>query len=77
LSGPYYTKSGGGTKGSGTFRGEYVVSYTYVVGDWVVPTRAYATAAAKGLNLSQGNIWTVINGGRNTCGGYKWVLKTI
>lgn len=34
-----------------------------------------ATAAAKELGLSQGNIWTVINGGRNTCGGYKWRLK--
>jgi hypothetical protein len=34
-----------------------------------------ATAAAKELGLSQGNIWTVINGGRNTCGGYKWKLK--
>lgn len=33
------------------------------------------TAAAKELGLSQGNIWTVINGGRNTCGGYKWKLK--
>lgn len=32
-------------------------------------------AAAKELGLSQGNIWTVINGGRNTCGGYKWKLK--
>lgn len=32
-------------------------------------------AAAKELGLSQGNIWTVINGGRNTCGGYKWRLK--
>ncbi len=36
-----------------------------------------ATAASKELGLSQGNIWTVINGGRNTCGGYKWKLKTI
>lgn len=34
-----------------------------------------ATAAAKELSLSQGNIWTVINGGRKTCGGYKWKLK--
>jgi len=34
-----------------------------------------AHAAAKELGLSQGNIWTVINGGRNTCGGYKWKLK--
>ena len=41
-----------------------------LVKEWVS-----ATAAAKELNLSQGNIWTVINGGRNTCGGYKWKLK--
>lgn len=34
-----------------------------------------ATAAAKELSLSQGNIWTVINGGRKTCGGYNWKLK--
>ena len=34
-----------------------------------------ATAAAKELNLSQGNIWMVINGDRNTCGDYKWKLK--
>lgn len=43
-----------------------------LVKEWVS-----ATAAAKELGLSQGNIWTVINGGRNTCGGYKWKLKTI
>lgn len=34
-----------------------------------------ANDAAKNLNLSQGNIWSVINGGRNTCGGFKWKLK--
>lgn len=34
-----------------------------------------ATAAAKELNLSQGNIWSVINGNRKRCGGYKWELK--
>ena len=34
-----------------------------------------ATAAAKELGLSQGNIWSVINGNRNKCGGYKWKLK--
>jgi len=34
-----------------------------------------ATAAAKELKLSQGNIWSVINGNRNKCGGYKWKLK--
>jgi group I intron endonuclease len=41
-----------------------------LVKEWVS-----ATAAAKELGLSQGNIWTVINGGRNTCGGFKWKLK--
>ena len=33
--------------------------------------------AAEQLGLSQGNIWSVINGDRKTCGGYKWVLKKI
>jgi hypothetical protein len=43
-----------------------------LVKEWVS-----ATAAAKELKLSQGNIWSVINGGRNTCGGYKWRLKKV
>lgn len=34
-----------------------------------------ASDAAKNLGLSQGNIWSVINGDRNTCGGFKWKLK--
>lgn len=34
-----------------------------------------ASAAAKELKLSQGNIWSVINGKRNKCGGFKWKLK--
>lgn len=34
-----------------------------------------ASYAAEQLGLSQGNIWSVINGDRNTCGGYKWMLK--
>lgn len=34
-----------------------------------------ATAAAKELGLSQGNIWSVINGNRKKCGGYIWKLK--
>lgn len=33
-----------------------------------------ASAAAKELKLSQGNIWSVINGNRNKCGGFKWKL---
>jgi len=41
-----------------------------LVKEWVS-----ATAAAKELDLSQGNIWTAINGGRNTCGGFKWKIK--
>lgn len=36
---------------------------------------ASAKSAAQQLKLSQGNIWSVINGKRNTCGGYKWKLK--
>lgn len=31
-----------------------------------------ASDAAKNLGLSQGNIWSVINGDRNTCGNFKW-----
>ena len=34
-----------------------------------------ATYAAKKLGLNQGNIWSVINGDRNTCGGFKWEIK--
>ena len=34
-----------------------------------------AHAAAKELNLSQGNIWSVINGHRKKCGGFIWILK--
>lgn len=34
-----------------------------------------ASYAAEQLGLSQGNIWSVINGDRNTCGGFKWKLK--
>ena len=34
-----------------------------------------ASDAAKNLGLSQGNIWSVINGDRNTCGGFKWKLN--
>lgn len=49
MAGPYKTKSGGGTIGLGTYRGEHVVSSTWAVGDRVVPTRAYAPAAAKGF----------------------------
>lgn len=41
-----------------------------IIKEWVS-----AHTAAKELGLSQGNIWTVINGGRNTCGGFKWRLK--
>jgi group I intron endonuclease len=31
--------------------------------------------AASTLNLSQGNIWSVINGKRKQCGKFKWILK--
>jgi group I intron endonuclease len=41
-----------------------------IIREWVS-----ATAASKELKLSQGNIWSVINGNRNKCGGYKWKLK--
>lgn len=34
-----------------------------------------ASDAAKKLGLSQGNIWSVINGKRKKCGGYKWQIK--
>ena len=38
-----------------------------VISEW-----ASAHNAAKTLNLSQGNIFMVLNGFRKTCGGYKW-----
>lgn len=41
-----------------------------IIREWVS-----AHAAAKSLKLSQGNICSVINGDRKTCGGYKWKLK--
>lgn len=31
--------------------------------------------AANSLGLSQGNIWMVLNGKRNSCGGFKWKKK--
>lgn len=48
MAGPYYTKIPASTIGSGTYRGLYVVSSTYAVGDIVVPTVGYGVAAAKG-----------------------------
>lgn len=41
-----------------------------IIKEWIS-----STAAAKNLNLSQGNIWSVINGNRKTCGNYKWKVK--
>lgn len=41
-----------------------------IIREWVS-----ATAAAKELKLSQGNIQSVITGKRKSCGGYKWKLK--
>lgn len=41
-----------------------------IIKEWVS-----AHAAAKELGLSQGNICMVINGFRQSCGGYKWKLK--
>lgn len=32
-------------------------------------------AATKALNIKQGMISAVCNGGRKTCGGYKWKFK--
>lgn len=43
-----YVENGGGTPGSGTYRGDWQPSQTWAVGDRVVPTRAYGTANAKG-----------------------------
>lgn len=47
MAGPWYTKGAGGTTGAGTYRGFYIASTTWAIGDIVVPTVAYATAAAK------------------------------
>jgi len=44
-------------------------------GNKVINEWRSAKYAAEQLGLSQGNIWTVINGGRNTCGGFKWKIK--
>lgn len=49
MAGPYYARAAAPTPGSGTYRGLYVVSTAWAVGDIIVPTLAYATAAAKGF----------------------------
>lgn len=43
-----------------------------LIKEWVSSTNA-----AKKLNLSQGNICSVINGKRKSCGGFKWKLKKL
>lgn len=47
MAGPFKVKNTGGTKGAGTYRGEWATSSTWAVGDLVVPRVGYATAAAK------------------------------
>lgn len=49
MAGPYYARAAAPTPGSGTYRGLYVLSTTWAVGDIVVPREAYGTAAAKGF----------------------------
>ncbi|MDO8312645.1 MAG: hypothetical protein Q7T25_11965 [Sideroxyarcus sp.] len=49
MAGPFYARAAAPTPGSGTYRGLYAVSTTWAVGDIVVPTLAYGTAAAKGF----------------------------
>lgn len=41
-----------------------------IIKEWVS-----AHAAAKELKLSQGNIWSAVNGNRKICGGFCWKLK--
>lgn len=45
-------------------------------GDFISEWRS-ASNAAEILNLNQGNICSVINGNRKTCGGFKWILKEL
>lgn len=47
MAGPFRVKNTGGTKGAGTYRGEWATSSTWAVGDLVVPRAGYATAGAK------------------------------
>lgn len=49
MAGPYYARAAAPTPGSGTYRGLYLLSTTWAVGDIVVPREAYGTAAAKGF----------------------------
>ena len=44
-------------------------------GDTVIKEWRSAKHAAEQLGLSQGNIWSVLNGKRKRCGNYKWKLK--
>jgi len=44
----WYTRPPSGTAGSGTYRGFWTASTTWAAGDRIVPSLAYATAAAKG-----------------------------
>lgn len=66
----YYVSQGGGAIGAGTYRGLWTASQTYVSGDRVVPTRAYATKAA------QFYVYECTTGG--TAGGTEptWVYTT-
>jgi len=48
MAGPYYARAAAPTPGSGTYRGLYVASTMWAIGDIIVPSLAYATAAAKG-----------------------------
>jgi hypothetical protein len=66
----YYLKSGGGTAGTGSFRGEWVASTTYAVGDRLVPSRAYGTAAAKGY------IYECTTAGAGSATQPTWVFTT-
>lgn len=70
MAGPYYSKVPAGTPNSGTFRGLWSASQTWAVGDIVVPTVAYATAAAKGY------IYRCTTGGAGGGSEPTWVYTT-
>jgi len=76
MAGPYYVKSGGGTIGAGTYRGIWVALSTWAVGDRVVVTRSYGTAAARGFifecttggvgGASEPGTWVITTPGTST-----------
>lgn len=60
-------------KGTKVWNSIAILQYTIdgeFIKEWVSSRNA-----AENLGLSQGNIWSVINGNRKTCGGFVWKVK--